>query len=64
MIDGVFTADGGFSRLALAVAAMGQPIFWGREGAKELKRLMRRVWRARMEEEVRMRISGVGRVRT
>ena len=25
---------------------------------------MRRVWRARLEEQVRMRISGVGRVRT
>ena len=42
---------------------MGQPIFWGGEGAKELKRQMRRFWRARLEEEVRARISGVGRVR-
>ena len=29
-----------------------------------LKRQMRRVWRARLEQEVRTRISGVGRVRT
>ena len=43
---------------------MGQPIFWGGEGAKEVKRHMRRVWRARLEEEVRTRISRVGRVRT
>ena len=63
VIGGAFTADRGFSALALAVEAMGQPIFWGREGAKELKRQMRRVWRARLEEEVRTRISGVGRVR-
>ena len=56
--------DGGFLALALAVEAMGQPIFWGGEGAKELKRQMRRVWRARLEEEVRTRISVVGRVRT
>ena len=43
---------------------MGQPIFWGGEGAKELQRQMRCVWRSRLEEEVRTRISGVGRVRT
>ena len=43
---------------------MGQPIFSGGEGAKELKRQMRSVWRARLAEEVRTRISGVGRVRT
>ena len=41
VIGGAFTADGGFSALALAVEAMGQPIFWGGEGAKELKRQMR-----------------------
>ena len=64
VIGGAFTADGGFSALALVMEAMGQPIFWGREGAKELKRQMRRVWRARLEEEVRTRIRGVGRVRT
>ena len=64
LIGGACMADGGFSALALAVEAMGQPIFWGRDGAKELKRQMRRVWRARLEEEVRTRISGVGRVRT
>ena len=64
LIGGGFTADGGFSALALAVEAMGQPIFWGGEGAKELIRRMRRVWRARLEEKVRTRISGVGRVRT
>ena len=64
VIGGAFKADGGFSALALAVEAMGQPIFWGGEGSKELKRQMRRVWRARLEGEVRKRISGVGRVRT
>ena len=64
VIGGAFMADGGFSALALAVEAMGQPIFWGGEGAKELKRQMRRVWRARLEEEVRTRISGVGRGET
>ena len=64
VIAGAFTADGGFSTIALAVEAMGQPIFWGGEGAKELKRQLRRVWRARLEEEVRTRVSGVGRVRT
>ena len=64
VIRGAFKVDGGFSALALAVESMGQPIFWGREGAKELKRQMRRVWRASLEEEVRTRISGVGRVRT
>ena len=64
VIGGAFTADGGFSALPLAVEAMGQPIFWGGEGAKELKRQMRRVWRARLEEEVRTRISGVGNIRT
>ena len=56
--------DGGFSVLALAVEAIGQPIFWGGKGAKELKHQIRRVWRARLEEEVRTRISGVGRLRT
>ena len=64
VISGAFTMVGGFSALPLRVEAMGQPIFGGREGAKELKRQMRRVWRARLEEEVRTRISGVGRVRT
>ena len=64
VIGGAFTADGGFSALALEVEAMGKPTFWGGEGTKELKRQMRRVWRARLEEEVRTRISGVGRVRT
>ena len=64
VIGGAFTADGVFLALALAVEAMAQPIFWGGEGAKELKRQMRRVWRARLEEEVRTRISGVSRVRT
>ena len=63
VIGSTFTADGGFSALPLAVEAMGQPIFCGGEGAKELKRQMRRVWRARLEEEVRTRISEVGRVR-
>ena len=38
VIGGAFTADGGFSALALAVEAMGQPIFCGGEGANELKR--------------------------
>ena len=42
----------------------GAAYFLGRGGAKELKRQMRRVWRASLEEEVRMRVSGVGRVRT
>ena len=64
VIGCAFTADGGFSALALAVEVMGQPIFWGGEGAKELKRQMRRVWRARLEEEVRTRVTGVGRVTT
>ena len=64
MIGGAFTAHGEFSELALAVKAMGQPIVCGGEGANELRHQMRRVWRARLEEEVRTRISGVGRVRT
>ena len=64
VIGSAFTADGGFSALALAVDAIVQPIFGGWEGAKELKRQKRRVWRARLEEQVRTRISGVGRVRT
>ena len=64
VIGSVFTADVGFSVLALAVEAMGQPIFWGGEGAKELKHQMRGVWRARVEESVRTRIGGVRRVRT
>ena len=38
VIGGVFTADGGFSTLALAVEAMGQPIFWGGDWTKGLKR--------------------------
>ena len=63
VIGGVFTADRAVLVLALAVEAMGQPTFWGGKGAKELKRQMRRVWRARLKEEVRTRISGVGRVR-
>ena len=33
VIGGTLTADGGFSALALAVEAMGQPIFWCGEGA-------------------------------
>ena len=41
VIGGAFTADRGCSALALVVEAMGQPIFWGGEGAKELKRQMR-----------------------
>ena len=40
MIGGVFKAAGGFSALALGVEAMGHPIFWGGEGAEELKRQM------------------------
>ena len=43
VIGGAFTADGVFSAIALGVEAMGQPIFWGGEGAEELKRQMRRV---------------------
>ena len=34
VIGGGFTADGGFSALALAVEAMGQPIFWGGKGLR------------------------------
>ena len=49
--------------LALAVEAMGQPIFWGGEGAKELILQNRQVWIAGLEAEVRTRISGVGKVR-
>ena len=64
VIGGAFTADKGFLAHALAVEAMGQPIFGGGEGAKELKRQRRRVWRARLEEEVRRRISGVSWERT
>ena len=41
VIGGAFTADGGFSALALAVEAMGPPIFCGGKGAEELKRQMR-----------------------
>ena len=63
VIGGAFSADGGFSALALALEATGQPIFWGGEGAKELKSQMRRVWRAGLEEELRARMSGVGRMR-
>ena len=63
VIGGAFTADGGFSALALAVEAMGQPIFWGGERAKELKHQLRGVGRVRLEEEVSTRISRAGRVR-
>ena len=34
VIGSAFRADGGCLVLALAVESMGQPIFWGREGAK------------------------------
>ena len=44
--------------------ALRQPIVWSGEGAKELKRQMRLIWRVRLEEEVRTGINGVGRVRT
>ena len=64
VIGGAFKADGRFSALAFAVEAMGHPIFWGGEDAKELKLQMRLVLGARLEEEVRTTISGVGRVRT
>ena len=64
VIGGAFTAVGEFSALALAVETMGQPIFGGGEGAQGLKRQMRQVWKARLEDVVRTRISGVGRVRT
>ena len=64
MIGDVFRVDRWFSRLTLALEPMGQPILSGVEGAKELKHQMRRVWRARLEEEVRTRISGVGRITT
>ena len=50
--------------LPSGVVAMGQPMFWCWAGAKDLKCPIRRVWRARLDEEVRTRISGTGRVRT
>ena len=43
---------------------MGQPILWGGERAKVLKCQMRRVWRVRLDKEVKMRVREVGRVRT
>ena len=43
---------------------MRQPIFWGGEVANEVKCQMRGVWKVRLEEEVRTRISRVDRLRT
>ena len=50
--------DGGMAECAIAVRAMGQPSFKGGEGAKELKKMVRQLWWARREQEVRRRIAG------
>jgi len=50
--------DRGMAECEIVVRARGQPNFKRGEGAKELKKIVRQMWWARREQEVRRRIGG------